>query len=477
MGKGRGAGRRRGYTLNEKVFDTITPVSARWIGFLFADGCLPRDTSGSQALSMNIGNKDRGHVEKFRRFLGSNHAITNTFNKARDIAGNGHITPAGPAVFYKVRSERLTNALLSHGMTKLGPDRTPTAVLADMPAFWAGCVDGDGSIGNSYNNGVLYPHLMLCGHMPIMEAFQRFLSRRRIVDASITPTESGIWHIQTSGSTAAQIIELLYHEESAASGLDRKLLRSHQILRGEKVEGYEGPVDAIKELQTSDEPANVDISEPDDLGFQIEPTTVEVVADLCQRYHGYGSAGQIATYAFAVIENGEPVAAFAWQPASLGSAHAACPEAPEGVLTLSRMVAVPKTERRLRHLSKPLRHQMLHLIDRTRWPVLVTYSDEGQGHTGHVYKCSGWMPTARTVNPVHVNSEGQRVSIPTSDKREDRDAKREGTTTMQRWEHRVCRSGEGAEHMAKHGWRRVEIPGRTLRSGNQASTWVRESGH
>jgi hypothetical protein len=30
------------------------------------------------------------------------------------------------------------------------------------------------------------------------------------------------------------------------------------------------------------------------------------------------------------------------------------------------------------------------LIDRTRWPVLVTYSDIGQGHTGHVYKCSGW---------------------------------------------------------------------------------------
>lgn len=34
-------------------------------------------------------------------------------------------------------------------------------------------------------------------------------------------------------------------------------------------------------------------------------------------------------------------------------------------------------------VSKPLRRQMRVEIDRGRWPVLITYSDEGQGHTGH----------------------------------------------------------------------------------------------
>jgi tRNA U34 5-carboxymethylaminomethyl modifying GTPase MnmE/TrmE len=57
--------------------------------------------------------------------------------------------------------------------------------------------------------------------------------------------------------------------------------------------------------------------------------------------------------------------------------------------------ALPREERRLRHISKPLKRQMRDLIDRTRWPVLVTYSDEGQGHLGHVYKCSGWQKTTR----------------------------------------------------------------------------------
>jgi len=77
------------------------------------------------------------------------------------------------------------------------------------------------------------------------------------------------------------------------------------------------------------------------------------------------------------------VAAYAWQPPPPGASRAVCPEAPEGVLALSRMVAVPRDERRLQHVSTPLRRQMRVLIDRGRWPVLVTYSDEGQGHTGN----------------------------------------------------------------------------------------------
>lgn len=100
----------------------------------------------------------------------------------------------------------------------------------------------------------------------------------------------------------------------------------------------------------------------------------------------------------------------AWQPPPPGAASAVCPEAPFGALALSRMVALPRSERALRHISKPLRQQMRRLIDRTRWPVLVTYSDEGQGHTGHVYKCSGWTPTVRSHRPIRETVDGARAS-------------------------------------------------------------------
>ena len=91
------------------------------------------------------------------------------------------------------------------------------------------------------------------------------------------------------------------------------------------------------------------------------------------------------------------------------------------MLALSRMVAVPREKRELRHISKPLRVQMRRRIDRTRWPVLVTYSDEGQGHTGHVYKCSGWQATERTRRPTFEDAQGRRQSSYSNGKHGGRD--------------------------------------------------------
>ena len=197
---------------------------------------------------------------------------------------------------------------------------------------------------------------------------------------------------------------------------------------------------------------------------------------MCERYHGYGSAGNWSTYTFGVLEGGVLVAAYAWQPPPPGAARAVCPEAPQGVLALSRMVAVPAEERRLNHVSKPLRRQMRKLIDRTRWPVLVTYSDEGQGHTGHVYKCSGWEPTLKAKRPFFVDEGGDRASSYSNGKHGGRALTRGGRTTMQRWEHWACPRGQAAEWMKLHGWRRELIPGRVWRSGNQAYTYARLAG-
>ena len=144
--------------------------------------------------------------------------------------------------------------------------------------------------------------------------------------------------------------------------------------------------------------------------FDLRRVHLSIVRDLCERFHGYRSAGGVAAYAFAVFEDGLPVAAYAWQPPPPGAAKSVCPEAPHGVLALSRMVAVPKAERFLRHVSKPLRAQMKHEIDRTRWPVLVTYSDEGQGHTGYVYQCSGWEKTSRRRVEIRTDRAGARAS-------------------------------------------------------------------
>lgn len=209
--------------------------------------------------------------------------------------------------------------------------------------------------------------------------------------------------------------------------------------------------------------------------YDLRLVTRDDVVALFEQYHGYKSVSASMTYCFAVFENGAPVAAYAWQPPPPGAARAVCPEAPQGVLSLSRMVAVPKTERQLKHISKPLRRQMNHMIDRTRWPVLVTYSDEGQGHNGFVYQCSGWSPTVRSKRPVYEDDNGARRSSYSNGKHGRRELVKAGHTWIQRWEHRVCPSGEADTWMTSHGWVRVPVPGKRWANGNQAYTYIQQS--
>ncbi len=215
--------------------------------------------------------------------------------------------------------------------------------------------------------------------------------------------------------------------------------------------------------------------------YDLRTTTLDVVRWLFETHHGYRSVSNLATYCFAVFEDGAPVAAYAWQPPPPGAAKSVCPEAPQAVLSLSRMVAVPRTTddppgpRFLKHISKPLRRQMNRLIDRTRWPVLVTYSDEGQGHNGFVYECSGWIATVKRKAPINENADGARCSSYSNGSHGSRDLVRVGSTTIQRWENRICATGEADAWMRSHGWRRVPLVGKTWKSGRQAHTYVREA--
>lgn len=212
--------------------------------------------------------------------------------------------------------------------------------------------------------------------------------------------------------------------------------------------------------------------------FDIRPTTISTVASLFDRFHPYKSTGKLSVYTFAVFENEEPVAAFVWQPPPPGAARSVFPELPQGVLTLSRMVAAPKSERRLNHISKPLRHQMKRLIDRTRWPVLITYSDESVGHTGHVYKCSGWQKTERRKAQTLTTEDGRRVSRYSNGVAANHNNVTKGTAWIQRWEHWIAGARADAkpalELFTAH-WDKVPIEGKTWRSGAQAYRYERRA--
>ena len=207
--------------------------------------------------------------------------------------------------------------------------------------------------------------------------------------------------------------------------------------------------------------------------YDLRRCSLQSVRHLFELHHGYGGCGNTSTACFAVYEDDAPVAAFTWQPPPPGAARSVCPEQPGAVLALSRMVAVPREARRLNHISKPLRRQMRVMLDRTRWPVLVTYHDEGQGHTGHVYRCSGWQMTTRRKVPTY-EAEGVRVSSYSAGRHNYAGKSRAFDTWIQRWEHWACERGQVAAFMAAGGWHRRRVPGKTWRNGSPMHEWTRE---
>lgn len=208
--------------------------------------------------------------------------------------------------------------------------------------------------------------------------------------------------------------------------------------------------------------------------FDIRLTSLADLRGLFLAHHAYKSVSSTATYSFGVYEGTKLVAAYAWQPPAYGAALSVAPLCTSGVLALSRMVAVPKLERRLKHISKPLMWQMKYGIDRTRWPVLITYSDEGLGHTGYVYKCSGWTPTERRKAKQYVNSDGARTSVYSSGRISTTGLTKVGVAWLQRWEHWVCSPETSATWLESHGWVHEAIHNKVWRSGAQAYRWVRK---
>lgn len=103
--------------------------------------------------------------------------------------------------------------------------------------------------------------------------------------------------------------------------------------------------------------------------------------------------------------------------------------------------------------------------------MLVTYSDEGQGHTGYLYRISGWTPTSRRrVRTVTVG--GARVSRYANGTTRVPDGAELGHTWIQRWEHWATPDPAA---MFAAVWHPVPVPGKRWRSGAQAHTYRRRA--
>lgn len=228
-------GRPRSCTVDEGAFDDPENREANYFtGMLMADGCVHKDRYGDAAVIMGLSKVDEDHLKKFRAFLGSNHTISQTDAKTVLMMDDHFVQReihTGPCVYFKVRSERLTEALIARGMTSKNSDRCPPPWLEDNVDLFRGLVDGDGWLGES-NDKYQYARIGLCGYKAVLGKFRDFMRRRTGADLDINHVNNTdkIFKVETMGETARNAIALLYANDGTVA-LERKLIHAMAILK------------------------------------------------------------------------------------------------------------------------------------------------------------------------------------------------------------------------------------------------------
>lgn len=152
---------KRKWALDENAFNELDEEAFYWIGFLLADGNVYKSPTRSLQLNIGLAEKDVGHLEKFKKFLGCNKPLY--FNKG--------------GAFFSVYSNKLCNRLAEFNIV---PRKSLVAKVPEICKnnrhFWRGMVDGDGWVSIRADG---HPDVGLCGTYDIIENFIQFIGMTR----------------------------------------------------------------------------------------------------------------------------------------------------------------------------------------------------------------------------------------------------------------------------------------------------------
>lgn len=128
--------------------------------------------------------------------------------------------------------------------------------------------------------------------------------------------------------------------------------------------------------------------------WRVEPCPASDAVALVRQHHYSRSAANTSVAAHGLYREAEgclsPLyGAALWMPPLPPAARAVVGDGEDwrGVLVLSRLVVVPDAPP---NSASFLLGRSMKLLDRDRWPVLLTYADTRMGHTGAIYKATNW---------------------------------------------------------------------------------------
>lgn len=123
--------------------------------------------------------------------------------------------------------------------------------------------------------------------------------------------------------------------------------------------------------------------------WEVRDVSLSIARDIVVAYHYAKGASNTATYLHGLFKKGYNICYGVawWIPPTKSAALATYPYNWKGVLSLSRLVIIPGVPK---NACTFLLSRSRKLIDRSKWPCLVTYADNSQGHTGIIYKADNW---------------------------------------------------------------------------------------
>jgi hypothetical protein len=143
----------------------------------------------------------------------------------------------------------------------------------------------------------------------------------------------------------------------------------------------------------------------------VSEVSLEVCKEMVKRYHYAGGGSNTATFRHGLFRKGQLgcKGVVWWITPTKAAAMANYDGDWRRVLVLSRMVIVPGTPT---NAASFLISQSVKLIRASnQWECLLTYADEGQNHTGAIYRATNWEYLGKTTpEKTFVDSEWRMVS-------------------------------------------------------------------
>lgn len=186
-----------------------TDEAAYWLGFLMADGYV---SSSTNEIKLKLWSGDFDQIKKFGAYLGLPVERCKVYPKEALVTFS---------------DKDVKNSLTCSG---IGPQKTFTAevknpYLINNRFFWAGFIDGDGSLGKyEQNKGqTKFKISAVSGSLKIMEQLKNFIFAKTNISITIATVQkkNANHRFELTGKKAIRVMQLLYAENPYA--LSRKI--------------------------------------------------------------------------------------------------------------------------------------------------------------------------------------------------------------------------------------------------------------